>query len=92
MKISTFNYPFSTPIFEAEFQVSVASTLNGKSYAKCDHLTVEAVSKNFTILALMCSTALATLRLSNAQSPSDTKHAEYRPSLGGGTVQLGGTC
>ncbi len=92
MKISTFNYPFSTPIFEAEFQVSVASTLTGKSSAKYDHLTGAAVSKNFTLLAVMCSAAIATLRLSNAQSPSDTKHAEYRPSLGGGTVQLGGTC
>ena len=75
----------------AEFQASVASTLNGKFSAKYDHLTGAAVSKNFTLLAVMCSAAIATLRLSNAQSQSETKHAEYRQSLGGGTVQLGVT-
>ena len=92
MKISTFNYPFSTPIFEAEFQVSVASTLNGKSYAKCDHLTVEAVSKNFTLLAVMCSAAFAALCLNNSQSQSGAEHTAYSPSFDGGSVQLGGTC
>ena len=93
MKISTFHYPFSTPIFEAEFQASVASTLNGKFSAKYDHLTGAAVSKNFSLLDLMCSAAFAALRLCNSQSQSETKHAEYSPSFGGGTVQLGGgTC
>jgi hypothetical protein len=92
VKTSTFNYPFSTPIFGAEFQGYVTNALHGKSFAKHDHLTVEAVSKNFSILALMCSTALAMLRLSNAQSPSDTKHAEYNPLFDGCTMQLGVTC
>jgi len=92
VKTSIFHYPFSTPIFEAEFQASVASTLNGKFSAKYGYLTGAPVSKNFSLLDLMCSAALAGLRLSNAQSPADTKHAEYSPSFGGGNVQLGGTC
>ena len=92
MKISTFHYPSSTPIFEAEFQGYVANALPGKSSAKHDHLTGAPVSKNFSLLDLVCSAALATLRRCNSQSQSETKHAECRPSFGGGTVRLVVTC
>jgi len=92
VKISTFHYPFSTPIFGVKFQASVACTLNGKSSAKYDHLTGAPVSKNFSLLDLICSAALATLRQINTQTQSGTKRDGYSPSFDGGSVQLGVTC
>jgi len=92
VKISTFNYPFSTPNFGGGFEVYVAGTLHGKSTAKNDHLTGAPVSKNFTHLDLNCSAALAGMRLNNSQFQSETEHAGYSPSFDGGSVQLGVKC
>lgn len=92
MKISTFNYPFSTPNFGAKLQAYVAGTLHGKYSAKYGHLTGAPVSKTFTRLDPTCSAALAGLRQINTQTQSGTKRAGYSPSFDGGAVQLGVKC
>jgi hypothetical protein len=92
VKISTFNYPFSTPNFGAKLQAYVAGTLHGKYSAKYGHLTGAPVSKTFTRLDLTCSAALARLRLNNSQFQSEAELAGYSPSFDGGSVQQGVAC